>query len=108
MNIKPLGYEFNYEDSKYTITNVVANLYNIIGNGVRIHFECEWKNGSYFKIKSVTKNGRTYQAQRYFYNYIPLVREATFIIAEKDGLWDYKNNELHTYEGFEIGWIVRK
>lgn len=101
MNIKPLGYEFNYEDSKYTIENIVANLYNIIGNGVRIHFECEWKNGSYFKIKSITKNGKTYQAQRYYYNYIPLVREATFEIYKTTGLYDYTNHKFHTFVKLE-------
>ena len=100
--------KLNYDSSEYTIYNVVANQYRIVGNGVEIFFECEWKNGSYFKIKSITKNGRTYQAQRYYYKYIPLVREATFVIAREDGLWDYKNNELHIYEGFEIGWSVRK
>lgn len=100
--------KLNYDSQEYTIENVVANLYNIIGNGVRIHFECEWKGGSYFKIKSVTKNGKCYQAQRYHYKYIPLVREATFVIAKEDGLWDYKNNELHTYVGFEMGWNKKK
>ena len=87
--------KLNYDSSEYTIENVVANLYNIIGNGIRIHFECEWKNGSYFKIKSITKNGRTYKSPRYWYNDIPVVREATFVIAKEDGLWDYKENKVH-------------
>lgn len=97
--------KLNYDSSEYTIENVVANLYNIIGNGVRIHFECEWKNedycewknGSYFKIKSITKNGRCYQAQRYHYKYIPLVKEATFEIYKTTGLYDYTNHKFHTF-----------
>lgn len=94
--------KLNYDSSEYTIENVVANLYNLVGNGVRIFFECEWRNGSYFHIKSITKNGKTYQAQRYHYPYIPAVREATFMIFKYCGLYDYRNNEFVEWGGEKI------
>lgn len=88
---------FNYNHSTYTIEELFGGRYVIAGNGVRILFDCEWKNGSYFKIKSVTKNGKTYQAQRYHYPYIQVVREATFEIYKNCGLYDYTNHKFHTY-----------
>lgn len=94
-----------YEGVEYKIYNEVANQYRAVSEDVEIWFECEWRGGSYFKIKSVSYCGRTYQAQRYHYSYIPIVREATFEIAKTDGLWDYKNNSLHTL--YEAGWEVR-
>lgn len=102
--------KLNYNSSEYTVESVVANLYNITGNGVRIHFECEWKNGSYFKIKSVTKNGKCYQASRFLIKYIPLVREATFKVWQENGLYDYSSNEMVLYnQGQEFGkWLGRK
>lgn len=86
--------KFNYNGSDYTIEDVVGGMYILKGKGFHVLFECEWKNGSYFKIKSVTKNGKTYQAQRYHYQYVPAVREATFIIFKKVGLYDYKNHKF--------------
>lgn len=73
-------------------TTCTPPLYRVIGNGVQILFEAEWKGGSYFKIKSVTRNNRTYQGSRYHLRWIQLVREATFQIYKTYGLWDYKNS----------------
>ena len=77
-------------------------LYRILGEyegmKVEIWFHAEWRSGIYFKIKSVTYKGRTYQSPRYHYKYIPLVREAVFEIFKKDGLYDYGKNEMVLYE----------
>lgn len=89
--------KFNYNSSEYTIEELFGGRYVIVGNGVRILFDCEWKNGSYFKIKSVTKNGKTYQAQRFHYPYIQVVREATFVIFKECGLYDYNKHEFHIW-----------
>ena len=69
--------EFGYEDNLYRIdcSNPYPN-FRLYG-------------GSYFQIKSVTRNGKTYSAQRYHYKYIPLIREATYKIYNEIGLYDY-------------------
>lgn len=72
-------------------------LYRVYGNGIEVFFHAEWRHGSYFKIKSVSYNGRTYQAQRYHYKYIRLVREAVFNIFRQYGLYDYGDNKFHTW-----------
>ena len=102
--------KLNYEGSEYTINNVVANQYRIVGNGIELYFECEWKCGSYFRIKSVIKNGRCYQARKYLIKYIPLVREATFKVWQENGLYDYSRNEMVLYnQAQELGkWLGRK
>ena len=84
-----------YDGVSYNIYNEVANQYRLVGNGLQIWFECEWRGGSYFNIRSVTYGGRTYWAYRYQTKYIPIVREATFIIAQNHGLWDYEKNRRH-------------
>jgi len=85
-----------YDGVEYNIYNEVANQYRAVSKDVEIWFECEWRGGSYFKIKSVSYGGRTYKAQRYHYFWLQIVREATFMIAKTDGLWDYKENRPHT------------
>ena len=83
--------EFGYEDNLYRIdcSNPSPN-FRLYGHGIEIFFTAEWKHGgSYFQIKSVTKNGKTYSAQRYHYKYIPLIREATYKIYNEIGLYDY-------------------
>ena len=79
---------------KYTIDQIVSNkfrLYDERENEV-IRFTAEWNEGLYFKIDNITKNNRFYQAWRYFYKYIPIVREASYILALNGYIWDYKNN----------------
>ena len=61
-------------------------------NGKTIWFTAEYKNGTYFKIKSYSDGKRTYIAERYFYKIIPLVQEMTFELLTNGYLWDYKND----------------
>lgn len=84
-------YTLNYDGNEYKIFEAhPAALFRAIGNGIEIFFQAEGRNGgTYFHIKSVTKNGRTYTAQRYHYPYIAIVREASFILRQNNELWDY-------------------
>ena len=63
-------------------------------------FEAEYKNGTYFNIKSYYDGKRVYTAQRYHYKFIPLVQEMTFKLLQAGKLWDYKNQcpALETYK----------
>lgn len=69
-------------------------------NGHTIWFTAEYKNGTYFKIKSFFDGKRCYTSQRYFYKLIPLIQEITFQLLQHGFLWDYKNNvpALDTYK----------
>lgn len=87
-----------YNEKVYKIYNETANLYRLINNEIQIFFEAEWKNGSYFKIRSVRYNGKTYEASRYHYKFIPIVREATYEIFRNNGLYDYTNKRFVSYE----------
>lgn len=94
--------QFEYENEVYKIYNEVGNLYRLINGKIQIFFECEWKGGEYFKIKSLTYGGRTYRSSRYHYHYLPLIREATFKIWQEDGLFDYKNNKVISYGNYDF------
>lgn len=69
-------------------------------NGKTLWFTAEYRNGTYFKIKSYSDGKRVYTAERYFYKLIPLVQEITFKLLQYDKLWDYKNDcpALETYK----------
>lgn len=69
-------------------------------NGKTLYFHAEYKNGTYFNIKSYYDGKRCYTAQRYFYKLIPLVQTMTFELLQKNKLWDYKNGctALETYK----------
>ena len=75
------------------------NVYNephgfyCVNNGRTIWFTAEYRNGTYFKIKSYSDGKRNYTAERYFYKFIPLVQEMTFELLIHGYLWDYKNNK---------------
>lgn len=85
----------NYDGQVYKIDEITAPEYRVYNDTVSIVIQAEWKNGgSYFKIKSVSYRQRTYTAQRYFYRWIPICREATYKIAKENGLWDYTENTL--------------
>lgn len=98
-----LGTLITYEENEWLVdTCCTPPLYRIVGKdcgmNVEIWFHAEWRHGTYFRIKSVTYKGRTYQSPRYHYKYVPLVREAVFEIFKKDGLYDYGKNEMVLYE----------
>lgn len=61
-------------------------------NGKTIWFTAEYRNGTYFKIKSYSDGKRHYISERYFYKLIPLVQEMTFNLLKNGYLWDYKND----------------
>ena len=88
--------KINYDGQEYTIEEICAPRYRIYCKEIDVYIvlSMEWKGGSYFKIDTVYKGGKAYSAQRYHYKWIPLCREATFIVAKEKGLWDYSNNEL--------------
>lgn len=69
-------------------------------NGKTIVFTAEYRNGTYFKIKSYFNGKRAYTAQRYHYKLIPLVQEMTFALLQAGYLWDIKNDcpALETYK----------
>ena len=69
-------------------------------NGKTLWFTAEYRNGTYFQIKSYFDGKRAYQAAKYHYKLIPLVQEITFKLLTKGVLWDYKNNcpALETYK----------
>lgn len=69
-------------------------------NGKTIWFTAEYRNGTYFKIKSYSDGKRTYTSERYFYKIIPLVREMTFELLKNNMLWDYNRQcpALETYK----------
>ena len=93
-------FSYGYKDG-YQVWSVDMScpppLYRVYGNGIEIFFHAEWRHGSYFKIKSVSYNGKTYQAQRYHYKFIPLIREAVYNIFKEYGLYDYGDNKFHTW-----------
>lgn len=68
--------------------------------GKTLVFNAEYRNGTYFKIKSYFDGKRAYKAERYFYKLIPLVQEMTFELLKNNKLWDYKNDcpALVTYK----------
>ena len=68
--------------------------------GKTLWFDAEYRNGTYFKIKSYFDGKRVYQAQKYHYKLIPLVQEMTFKLLVNGYLWDYKNDcpGLETYK----------
>lgn len=87
--------QIEYDGKKYKIEEITGPAYRIYNNTVSIVLWMEWKNGgSYFQIKSVSYRQRTYTAWRYFYKWIQLCREATYIVAKENGLWDYTENTL--------------
>jgi hypothetical protein len=69
-------------------------------NGKTLVFEAEYRNGTYFKIKSYYDGKRSYFAERYFYKLIPLVQNITFELLKNGCLWDNKNDRpaLETYK----------
>ena len=69
-------------------------------NGKAIWFTAEYRNGTYFNIKSYSDGKRCYTSKRYFYKIIPIVREMTFKLLQNGYLWDYKNDcpGLDTYK----------
>lgn len=81
----------------------VNNPLFVANNGeVTILFEAEYKNGLYYKIRSVTtiKNDRTYTALRYFHKYYHSIMNISFELLKNNYLWDYQNNKeaLITYK----------
>lgn len=69
-------------------------------NGKTLWFIAEYRNGTYFKIKSYFDGKRVYQAEKYHYKLIPLVQAITFELLKNNALWDYKNDcpALETYK----------
>lgn len=87
--------KIEYDGQVYKIDEITAPAYRIYNDTVSIVIWAEWKNGgSYFQIKRVSYKQRTYTAQRYFYKWVPICREATYKIAQENGLWDYTENTL--------------
>ena len=78
-------------NQKYKIFQFQSNGFKIvIDKNIYICFEAEGKNGGlYFDIKSLIRNNRVYKAKIYFYHYIPLIREISFILCLNNYLWDY-------------------
>lgn len=85
----------------YITQNSGSDFYACNG-GYSIHFQGEYRNGSYFKILSYYDMHlkRCYTVQRYFYKIIPLVREMTFELLKNNMLWDYNRQcpALETYK----------
>ena len=81
--------------------NMPSDFYACNG-GESIHFQAEYKCGTYFKILSYydMHTKRCYTAERYHYKIIPLVRSMTFELLKNGFLWDYKCNcpALETYK----------
>ena len=82
-------------NKKYKIYQYQSNTFKIvIDKNIYICFDAEGKNGGlYFNIKSLIKNNRVYTAQRYYYKYMPFIREISFILCLNNYLWDYETNQ---------------
>jgi hypothetical protein len=93
---KPLIYK------EWKITEVNNPIFKANNGDYVITFEVEYKYGMYDKIKGVydINKNRYYTAERYFYKYIPLIREIAFDLLKNNLLWDYVNNctALTTYK----------
>lgn len=84
---------FNHKE---WIINEVNNPKFTASNGeVIILFECEYKNGLYYKINSVTtiKNNRSYTALRYFHKYYRYIMGISFELLKNNYLWDYQKQQ---------------
>lgn len=83
----------NVNGAEIKVENVNSCLYRAFLSDCVVFFSAEYKNGTYSKIKSVTKGGKTYSAQRYHYQYIPVVRDIAFALLKADKLWDYARQQ---------------
>lgn len=82
-------------NKKYKIYQYQSNIFKIVvDKNIYICFEAEGKNGGlYFNIKSIIKNNRVYTSPRYYYKYMPFIREISFILCLNNYLWDYETGE---------------
>lgn len=90
--------KLEWNGKKYTVEQVTGDVYRVYqpGEYTGVVFTVEHRNsGSYFKYRSSWKNGRTYSAWRYSYKWIPVMREATYLIARTEGLYDYQENDFY-------------
>lgn len=95
--------KLEHNGETYTVEQVTGDVYRIYNKDTAIVITVEWRNGSYFKFRSASYNGRSYSAQRYSYKWISLMREATFLIAQTDGLYDYEHDGWHYFRNG--GWV---
>ena len=96
--IKSLKNKYHYillNNNKYRIIENYSNAFIIeIDESTKILFESYGSDGALnFKIKSIIKNKRVFKAQRFFYKYIPFIRDVSSILLFNNVLWDYKQNE---------------
>jgi len=88
--------QVSYNGWDYTIEQIEGNLYRIFNTDRELYIvmSVEYRSGTYFNIQNVTKGEKEFKAQRYIDKWIPLAREAAFVIAKEDGIYDYQHNKF--------------
>ena len=88
--------EIEYDGKTYRVECITGNLYRAYNGLCGVVFEAEIRGkGTYFKYRSSSDGKRGYSAWRYSYKWIPIMREATYLIATKDGLYSYETDKFY-------------
>lgn len=90
MNVQYGGKIYKVEQ----VTGDVYRVYNVADNTGAV-FTTEYRNGTYFKFRSAWKGSRGYSATRYSYKWIPIMREAAYLIARTEGLYCYTDGKWY-------------
>lgn len=88
----------NYNGTEYNVEQITGDYFRLYNKDITIKFSAEWKNGSYFKIHTVSYGDKCYSSWRYHYKWLPLVREATYLIYKNNMLYDYTNQKFVEYK----------
>ena len=87
--------KLEYDGETYTVEQVTGDIYRAYTPTKGVCFTVEGRiGGVYFKFRSAHIGNRTYSATRYSYRWIPIMREASYLIAKTDGVYDY---QLHKF-----------
>lgn len=88
--------KIEYEGVEYKVEQVTGNIYRAYNKDCGVVFDAELRHGgSYFMFRSAWVGDRTYSAWKYSTKWIPIMREATYMIAKTDGLYDYQNGGFY-------------
>lgn len=84
--------KLEYDGETYTVEQISGDLYRAYTPTKGVSFGVEYRGGTYFKFWSAYIGERAYSAWSYATRWIPIMREASNLIAKTDGIYDYQHN----------------